>query len=1173
MEKEPDYNGGDSSGLVTPYCIIEENVYTKYSSGELGTKALVNQTTNTDDLLCNFLRLDQNNGSFSSTNNYITNWSEAYISEGTISSAESHDANYLRTVSLHPVQPYNEGEQKIRMIGWYPRTCDLPEDIQGNTTITQFNESNFSSTFTNLKIDEADYVGVKFTGLDGSKDVMVSDIKDASLASPFNDNNNYFKFKHYYSAIKIFAKAEGSAQDLGMWGDITKVIVMEQPTTCTIALPQTPFIQDQSTGFAEQEHVFWGDENAKLNIITTPIFGEQDDSNGNISAEEYPISLGGSSVDHYLGYLLVQPNRPLRIQIHTTSGIYDVNIAEVKNETPLFNAGLIYEIHLNFKTDGTIFTFLGNVGGEKYYDLTTGEVYVDDPNDQSHAFNYKYANCYIVKSNPGGTAQDPMYDGFCFDATIAGNGEKGFMSIGAQKMYPENVHLEPKSADVVWETSPRLVTQIELIMGYVRFKVAKDPNDPTKFMEGNAVIAAYDENRKVLWSWHIWITDIPQEVSYTEGTTTITLLDRNIGATAAKWDGAGESWGNILETYGLYYQWGRKDPSMGPPQWNYSPINMITAPYYDYSSDTYNAAEVVRVAQPSLKDGVENPMYLIMPTAHTQTYYFNWLYEKIDFLWGYNSTSGKTTKTIYDPCPYGYRVSGGELTDLIQYANTVENAYTLSDYGQKISVPTNSNNTSVKSDFYFPYAGYKGVDRGLNSLVCSWRYVGEKADYQSAVVSTFADDPEYFMHRTRIYLSKNRTWSETGVGNYTGHQITDHTNRKTAAPVRCVKNVELNRITAFITPDKGSVPNTTNSKIYFKLHAESFGVPITEASLTIGYHLKDNPENHIDCKIISWTPEQIAENSMGKEGFIWDLNYTFSFEDLINTHHVDLSNNTGELRFILNVKNQSNIQKMSSTTILVSANDYISFDEWESGNTVLVGEIISRVVRLYGDSKPVKVEMIIDGDTGNAIDITENLVEIGGDAYENIWYCTTNENSTFAGLSFTTAGKHTVQFKVTYENVNDPKISETKDFIVKGMQKVTSIDEINNNISANYVIKHVASGLYAYDGGNNINVKSGVDNSCFFKFERPYSDNSYRIFNVASQNYANLSVSWNSQTLSISGTTGSWATRFTLNYSNEQFNIYNNGYYWYMQNNATNVTVRNNDNDTQTKWEIYRIID
>ncbi|MBR4087970.1 MAG: hypothetical protein IKK19_01530 [Bacteroidales bacterium] len=1169
MEDDFTFEEIAGNGKVTPYCLIEENVSTKHASGTMGTKSLINQTTNVDTLLCNFLRIDQKeNGSFTANTDkdYITDWSEAYISEGTISTAPNDRTNNLRSISLNPEQPYisSNKELNVRMVGWYPRTCELPENAQGNQPYTQFGHSNFNSTFTQMEIEGKDYVGVKFSGLDGSKDIMVSDVKDGSYENPFN-TGNYFKFNHYLSAVRIWAKAEGSAQDVGMWGDITKVVVIGQPTTCTVALPEEP------DHFAE--HVIWGDENAKLPVVTTPIFGENDRSDGNIEAEKYPIDLGGGSADHYLGYLMIRPNQPLRVQVHTTAGVYDVNVAAQKDETDLFNAGYIYDLHLNFKTDGTIFTFLGTEGSEKYFDLTTGELYTGG-DDGEHVFNYKNANCYIIKSNPEGTEADPMYDGFCFDATVAGNGNKGLMSIGAQTLYPTNTHLEPVIADILWETSPRLITQVELLMGHVRFKVAKNPNDATKFREGNAVIAVYDNNRNILWSWHIWITDTPQEIPYTENGTEIVILDRNLGATAARWDGSETSSGNVLETYGLYYQWGRKDPSMGPPEWNYSPINMITAPYYDYASDKYDAAEVVRLAAPTLKDAVENPMYLIMPTAQTQSYYFNWLHAKIDFLWGYNTSSGRTTKTIYDPCPYGYRVSGGELGDLFSYAMYnagAEGTFTNTEYGQIVSVNTVSGESAEKSEFYFPYTGYKGVDRGLNSLVCSWRYVDQKADYQSAVVSTLADDPEYYMHRSRIYLSKERTWKELNVeGDYSGHQIIDHTNRKTAAPVRCVRNVELNRVMAFITPSRTSVPNL-NTPISFTLYSESFGVPITDAKLSIGYHLKDNPEVHNEHVIQVWNESQIKTSSLNREGFIWNpATYAFDFNDFCTRTGLDLSNNTGEFRFILYVRNKDNVNRISSTTITIKSENHISFEEWSGDNTVLTGQYINRVIRLYGDNVPEKVDMIIndgnrDIDTTN---ITANLNVISGTTYTYSGYCTTD-----GFLKFDAAGNYTVRFRVKYAEIDTPQESETRSFTVVAMNlvQVTSLDEINNNINARYVIKNVGTGAYVYDGGDPINGKDTPDNSNYFMFETQYD--AYKIKIVQTQNYARLTVGWNSQSLTINGTNSTWATRFTFEFTDGSFTIYNNGYYWYMPENSSTVTVRNNSNDNYSKWEIYRVVE
>lgn len=71
--------------------------------------------------------------------------------------------------------------------------------------------------------------------------------------------------------------------------------------------------------------------------------------------------------------------------------------------------------------------------------------------------------------------------------------------------------------------------------------------------EGNTVLAAFDAKGEVIWSWHLWMTDQPELFAYDEGGE---LMDRNLGATSAlEADGAA--------SFGLLYQWGRKDPFYG----------------------------------------------------------------------------------------------------------------------------------------------------------------------------------------------------------------------------------------------------------------------------------------------------------------------------------------------------------------------------------------------------------------------------------------------------------------------------------------------------------------------------------------------------------------------------------------------------------------------------------
>ena len=54
-----------------------------------------------------------------------------------------------------------------------------------------------------------------------------------------------------------------------------------------------------------------------------------------------------------------------------------------------------------------------------------------------------------------------------------------------------------------------------------------------KFVKGNASISAYDaQQHLMLYNWHIWLTDAPQEMGTVAGASSPVFLDRNIGAVA-----------------------------------------------------------------------------------------------------------------------------------------------------------------------------------------------------------------------------------------------------------------------------------------------------------------------------------------------------------------------------------------------------------------------------------------------------------------------------------------------------------------------------------------------------------------------------------------------------------------------------------------------------------------
>ncbi len=123
-----------------------------------------------------------------------------------------------------------------------------------------------------------------------------------------------------------------------------------------------------------------------------------------------------------------------------------------------------------------------------------------------------------------------------------------------------------ESVSLYWEDSPGLIKNVSLVGTRENAKILVEV-DRAKG-EGNAVIA-YKVNGTVYWSWHVWVTDEPQENSYAREHGTINykdrdvngnvlplkFMDRNLGAISANF--LGNQWN---KSAGLMYQHGRKDP-------------------------------------------------------------------------------------------------------------------------------------------------------------------------------------------------------------------------------------------------------------------------------------------------------------------------------------------------------------------------------------------------------------------------------------------------------------------------------------------------------------------------------------------------------------------------------------------------------------------------------------
>jgi len=257
------------------------------------------------------------------------------------------------------------------------------------------------------------------------------------------------------------------------------------------------------------------------------------------------------------------------------------------------------------------------------------------------------ANCYIVA--PSASITIPV--------NIKGNGGD-VAGTGLSTTHTA------ASVGIVWQTASSLIT-----LG--TFDAASQTITITAgSTSGNAVIAAYSgasQTGDILWSWHIWVTSYNPNAGtlYRFNTNNLlTFMDRNLGATTAT--------AATLTSLGLLYQWGRKDPFPGASAYTgITDGSYSSLPICDASGTTLTELtgttgtgikhEVVSASN-NLSNAILNPMMFYFGKDQTNVDY-DWYTvtdtrsSQNDALWGNALYTGTpTTKTIFDPCPAGWRV-------------------------------------------------------------------------------------------------------------------------------------------------------------------------------------------------------------------------------------------------------------------------------------------------------------------------------------------------------------------------------------------------------------------------------------------------------------------------------------------------------------------------------------
>ena len=219
------------------------------------------------------------------------------------------------------------------------------------------------------------------------------------------------------------------------------------------------------------------------------------------------------------------------------------------------------------------------------------------------------ANCYVI-TEPGSYKFKAVY----------GNEPTSFIP-------------DVETAEILWETWNDL-SEVTPNSVLAAASFAEDfiiLRTPDTLKPGNAMVVAKDANGKILWSWHIWVPATPIVTANFGGIMGVDLMDRNLGALVAT---AATDAEVDPTSYGMMYQWGRKDPFTAAGAFKSS------------SPATYaGVPEEVAPGQILLEDAIANPRLL----GHINN--GDWCLVTNNEFWA------DAEKTIYDPCPPGYRVS------------------------------------------------------------------------------------------------------------------------------------------------------------------------------------------------------------------------------------------------------------------------------------------------------------------------------------------------------------------------------------------------------------------------------------------------------------------------------------------------------------------------------------
>lgn len=524
------------------------------------------------------------------------------------------------------------------------------------------------------------------------------------------------------------------------------------------------------------------------------------------------------------------------------------------------------------------------------------------------AMDAKAPNSYIydlqlAKSNNYGGIEIPVIKAYEMWSTY-----EYLKTDGAFTPIPEGF----QSATLYWEDVPGLIQNVKIVPG-TRPSASKIKVEVNRGKgKGNAVVA-FKVDGQIYWSWHIWVTDNPENgVVYNHNTETdvdgnlisIQYMDRNLGATSSSF--LDHQW---HKSGGLMYEWGRKDP--------FPPLVYKDANFYAISGevgvlrhkqvDPVNTIPVkvrpFNEIEKNIQYSVKNPITYILNTDVTGNWFSSNRYKiagtSPDYitwnLWSDNAKGGNSNgnssnvalktesrsyelKSELDPCPNGWRIPSyyGRETQNNNLAffgkrdwnnddNVVANRQLFPN-----AVNPNLSGIKVYPGLGMDFTEAQGGARNLGILPVPGAYVyyPNSAAPNAPVGVTFQDNAAngglwsstFAYDGARLFsMISDPARTNTNVGL---HAIFNNQTNPTKAgnAVRCMRDPNLAKIGNFATQyfidsKENYTVGLENPNSYFITDQTALQIPVSKAFAVYNQLLSDHemlPANNLVAKVL-WT--------------------------------------------------------------------------------------------------------------------------------------------------------------------------------------------------------------------------------------------------------------------------------------------------------------------------------